>query len=88
MLRKQAALPSCQSATYVDLVRVTTLQAHVVARGHGQMSDAALAFSIHNEHHASALVQAARLPEVAARNEYLRSLKIFSELLVAGELPN
>jgi len=52
------------------------------------MSDAAFAFSIHNEHHVSALVQAARLHEVAARNEYLQSLKIFNELLVAGELPN
>jgi hypothetical protein len=39
------------------------------------------------EPHGSALIEAARLQEVATRNEYLRSLKIFSELLVAGEVP-
>jgi len=40
------------------------------------------------EPHGSTVIQAARLQELAARNEYVRSLKIFCELLVGGELPN
>jgi hypothetical protein len=40
------------------------------------------------EPHGTAVLQTARLQEVAARNEYLQSLKVFSELLVAGELPD
>ena len=40
------------------------------------------------EPHGSALVHAARLEELAARNEYVRALKIFSELLVHGEGPD
>jgi len=36
---------------------------------------------------ASAVIEAARLQELATHNEYLRLLKIFTELLVAGEDP-
>jgi hypothetical protein len=38
------------------------------------------------EAHRSALVHAARLEELAARNEYLQALKIFSELVLHGEV--
>jgi len=40
------------------------------------------------EPHGTAVIDAARLKELEARNEYTRSLRIFSELLVAGELPD
>jgi len=36
----------------------------------------------------SALVHAARLEELAARNKYVHALRIFSELLVHGEVPD
>jgi hypothetical protein len=39
------------------------------------------------EPHGSALIEAARLQTLATRNEYLRLLKIFSELLVSAEVP-
>jgi hypothetical protein len=37
------------------------------------------------EPHGSALVHAARIEKLAARNEYVRALKTFSELLLHGE---
>jgi hypothetical protein len=35
----------------------------------------------------SALVRAARLEELAARNEYVHALRVFTELMLHGEMP-